>query len=159
MEIREAKLNELEEIAVLMEQVALVHYEGRPEIFKKKSKEVIKNEIIEILENDERTLLIAIDEESNIKGVLIYKIKEVKGRVDVKDFKTLWIDELVVDKKCRKNGIGKLLMKKAEEIARIEKCIRLELNCWNFNEDAIKFYEKIGMEKQRIIMEKEIGGM
>ena len=120
MEIREAKIDELEEISVIMEQVAMVHYEGRPEIFKKKSKDVIKKEIIETLENDERTILIAIDEKSNIMGVLIYKIKEVKGRVDVKDFKTLWIDELVVDEKCRKNGIGKLFMKKAEEIARTE---------------------------------------
>lgn len=159
MKIREAKLDEVEEIAILMEQVAMVHYEGRPQIFKKNSKEVIKNNVIEILEDSEENILVAVDEKLHICGVLIYRIKEVKDHVNVKDFKIIWIDELVVDTKYRKNGIGKLLMNKAEEIARTEKCIRLELNCWNFNENAIKFYEKIGMIKQRIIMEKEIGGM
>ena len=39
-------------------------------------------------------------------------------------------------------------------IAKKKDCKRIELNCWNFNEKAIKFYKKFGMKEQRIIMEK-----
>ena len=48
---------------------------------------------------------------------------------------------------------------KKAEIKHIEQMVSiLELNCWNFNKDAIKFYKSIGMNTQRKIMEKEIGG-
>ena len=49
-------------------------------------------------------------------------------------------------------------MQKAKEIAKEEKCEKVELNCWSFNENAIKFYKKIGMQEQRINMEFEIKG-
>ena len=39
------------------------------------------------------------------------------------------------------------------KIAKIKKCNFVELNCWNFNERAIQFYEKCGMNIQRLIME------
>lgn len=156
MKIREAKINEIEKIAVLMEQVARIHYDGRPEIFKKNSIEIIRNNVIEILGNNEKTILVAIDDKLDLSGVLIYKIKEVKEHINVKDFKIIWIDEIVVDEKYRKMGTGKLLMKEVEKIAKIENCSRIELNCWSFNENAIKFYESIGMIKQRVVMEKEI---
>ena len=57
-----------------------------------------------------------------------------------------------------KNGIGKLLMNEAKTIARKNNCSRLELNVWNFNTNAIEFYEHFGMKCQRKIMEIEIGG-
>ena len=70
----------------------------------------------------------------------------------------LWIEEICVDEKCRKNGIGKMLMLEAENVAEKLNCKRIELNCWEFNETALKFYEEIGMETKRRIMEKKIGG-
>lgn len=33
---------------------------------------------------------------------------------------------------------------------------QIELNCWEFNENAIKFYESIGLKTQRRIMEIEV---
>ena len=86
MEIREAKLDEVEKIAILMEQVAKLHYEGRPEIFKENSVDLIKNNIIEIFEEHGKTILVAIDKEFGLCGVLIYKIKEVREHTNLKDF-------------------------------------------------------------------------
>ena len=47
-------------------------------------------------------------------------------------------------------------MNEAEKIAKELDCRRMELNCWDFNENAIDFYEAIGMNTQRRIMEKRI---
>lgn len=159
MEIREAKLKDVKQIAIIMEQISRIHYENRPEIFKEKSKKEIEDDVIQTIKNKERTILVATDESLNICGVLIYKIKEVKNHINLKDSRTLWIDELGVDEKCRKKGIGKTLMKEVEKIAKSEECSRIELNCWNFNENAIKFYERQGMVTQRRIMEKKLGGI
>lgn len=34
-------------------------------------------------------------------------------------------------------------------------CKRVEFNCWNFNSDALEFYNKLGFIEQRIVFEKE----
>lgn len=113
---------------------------------------------IESINDIDKKIIIATDNTSKIYGLLICKIKEVKGHINLKDTKTLWIEELGVDKNYRKRGIGKQLLKEAEKIAEELDCKRIELNCWNFNKDAINFYKSIGMNTQRKIMEKEIGG-
>ena len=56
----------------------------------------------------------------------------------------------------RGNGTGKVLFKEVMKIAKIKKCNFVELNCWNFNENAIKFYEKCEMKTQRNIMEIKV---
>ena len=79
--------------------------------------------------------------------------KEVKEHINLKDRTILWIDELVVDDKVRKIGIGKNLFSEVKRIAKEKNYDAVELNCWNFNERAIQFYEKCGMNIQRLIMD------
>ena len=58
--------------------------------------------------------------------------------------------DLGVDRDYEGQGIGKTLMKKAHEIAGGEKDIAIYLIA---NEDAIPFYEKIGMKLSDEVME------
>lgn len=157
MIIKETKIDDIEQIVDILNQISKIHYESRPDIFRKKSKNEIKKEVIEIVNNTERKILIATDENSKIYGLIVYKIKEVKEHINLKNSKVLYIEDIGVDEKYRKKGLGKQLMKKVEEIAKELECRRIELNCWNFNEDAIKFYNQIGLTTQRRIMEKRIG--
>ena len=80
-------------------------------------------------------------------------IKYIENHNNLKDTNILWIEELGVNEKYRRQGIGSRLIKEVRNIARKEGCSRVELNCWCFNENAIKFYKKIGMKEQRINME------
>ena len=156
MQIREAKIEDLKQITIILEQIARMHYENRPDIFRKKSKKQIEKDLIEEINDDEKNVIIATDESSKVYGILICRIKETKAHINLKNSKTLWIEELGVNEKYRKNGIGKQLMKKAEEMAKKLGCKRIELNCWNFNQNAVNFYKAFGMDSQRIIFEKEI---
>ncbi len=156
MKIREAKIEDIEQIVIILEQISKIHYEKRPDIFKKKSKNEIRKNAIEMLKDKKRKIIVAVDDTLKIYGLIIYNIKEVKEHINLRDFKVLWIEELGVDESYRKNGIGKMLMKKVEEDAKILDCKRIELNCWDFNDNAISFYERFGMRTQRRIMEKEI---
>lgn len=154
MIIRNAKINDINQMIPLMFQVAQMHYYKRKDIFKEKGVEEIKLELKDRLENNENILV--AEENNSIVGVIIFKIKVVKEHVNLIDRKVMWIDELVVDKNLRGKGIGKRLFDEAKKYAKNNECDDIELNCWNFNENALKFYEKCGMTTQRKIMELKL---
>ncbi|QIA09531.1 GNAT family N-acetyltransferase [Draconibacterium halophilum] len=58
--------------------------------------------------------------------------------------KTLYLDDLYVKEAWRGNGLGSRLMDKMFEVAKAEKCKRFRLQVLNWNEQAIKLYEKSG---------------
>ena len=62
----------------------------------------------------------------------------------------LFVTDLGVDRACTGQGIGKALMKTAHELAGGEMNIGVYLVA---NEDAIGFYEKLGMERSHDVMQ------
>ncbi len=62
----------------------------------------------------------------------------------------LYITDLGVDKNYERQGIGRELMKKAHEIAGGEKDIAVYLIA---NENAVAFYERLGMKKSDYVMQ------
>ena len=62
----------------------------------------------------------------------------------------LYVTDLGVDRAYTKQGIGRKLMKTAHEIAGGEKDIAVYLIA---NENAISFYEKLGMKKSEDVMQ------
>ena len=85
--------------------------------------------------------LVARNDENKVVGVLF-------GLTDFAYW--LYVTDLGVDRDYEGQGIGKTLMKKAHEIAGGEKDIAVYLIA---NEDAIPFYEKIGMKLSDEVME------
>lgn len=146
-----ATLDDINEIAVIMKEISDIHINARPDIFKEKS---IEDLVIDIKKSLEWILI--AKEDHIVKGILICKLKIVENHPNLKDSKILWIDDLGVNNKFRKQGIGKMLVDKAIELAKQNDCIRVDLNCWKLNENALQFYKKIGMLEQREIMELKI---
>lgn len=62
----------------------------------------------------------------------------------------MFVTDLGVDREYKNQGIGKQLMKRAHEIAGGEKDIAVYLVA---NDEAVPFYEKIGMERAEDVME------
>ena len=88
-----------------------------------------------------RLSLAAVDETGKIVGVLM-------GLTDFAYW--LFVTDLGVDRGCVRQGIGAQLMRKAHALAGGEKDIGVYLVA---NSRAIPFYEKLGMEKSRDVME------
>lgn len=118
------------------------HHNGRPNTFKEKSKEELKQNFISEL--DECTVLALKDEE--YKAMVSYHF-------NTKYLKVLWVDQLVVEEKARNKGYAKLLMDEIKKIAKEEECERVELCCWSFNENALNMYKHLGFSEQRVILE------
>ena len=83
----------------------------------------------------------AVDETGKIVGVLM-------GLTDFAYW--LFVTDLGVDRGCVRQGIGAQLMRKAHALAGGEKDIGVYLVA---NSRAIPFYEKLGMEKSRDVMD------
>lgn len=98
-------------------------------------------ERIERLVKNASISLVARDGQGLIVGVLF-------GLTDFAYW--LYVTDLGVDRNCLNRHIGTRLMKKAHKIAGGEKDIAVYLIA---NEDAVSFYEKLGMKKSTDVMQ------
>lgn len=155
MNIENAKIENINEIAIIMKEIADIHISVRPDIFKEKTIENLLDDIKESINSNNNWIFVAKDNDI-VKGILICKLKIIENHPNLKDSKVLWIDDLGVSSNFYKQGIGRLLVNKAIELAKSNNCSRVDLNCWKLNENAIKFYERIGITVQREIMELKI---
>ena len=65
----------------------------------------------------------------------------------------VYVDDFCVKSNFKRNGIGKLLFSHIVDYAKAESATSLQLNVWEFNQDAIKFYEQLGMSTRNRRME------
>lgn len=66
------------------------------------------------------------------------------------------IDELIIDNEYRGKGYGKTMIDAISEIAKKEKCKRVELDTAFHRKDAHRFYESIGYENRAYLFSKTI---
>ena len=150
--IRRAVLGDIPYLLKLLEQVNLVHYEARPDIFKKATK-YKEEELVEIIKDDNKPIFV-YEEDSVVYGyAFTYYIKHVNDNL-LTDIKTLYIDDLCVDKNKRKSGIGHKLYDYVKLFAKDQGCYNLTLNVWYSNESALRFYKSLDLSPLKITMEK-----
>ena len=158
MQIREARIEDKKELIELLMQAQELHCKNRPDIFKQITKKEVESEVAEVLESQERKMIVAVNDKKKVCGLVIFRIKEVENHINLKNAKILYVGKIVVDKKCQRQGVGTLLIQEMNKIAKELKCNRMELSCWSFNKEAIEFYKSQGMKVQRLNMEIEVGG-
>ena len=152
MVIRFAKEDELEKINVLRKQVNDLHVEGKPDVFKPGFSEELQNYVYYIFKDPEQKIVV-VDKDGEICGfaILHHIYKPENPFMKVRDF--LDIDEFCVDEKHRREGIATALVDFIKNFAKEQGYHRLELNMWEFNQDALAFYEAAGFETFRRYME------
>ena len=55
-----------------------------------------------------------------------------------------WLEDLFVEDSARGSGLGRALVEAALERAKARNCRRIELDVNEQNEDALRFYERVG---------------
>ena len=141
--IRKAKPNDFSGVHKLIMQVHKLHVSKRNDIYKDidpMNFEEFKTE----LSNSNNIYLIA-EFENEIVGICFSQIKEILNNKIIKNRKFLHIEDICVDENYQKKGIGKKLYNQILELAKEKNIDDIELMVWGFNENAIKFYENLGM--------------
>lgn len=150
--IRRAMEKDIPKIEELLEQVCLVHHNGRPDIFKA-GRKYSAEELKQLLTDESRPILVSVDEIDEVMGYCFCIYQQHPDNSVLTDIKTLYIDDLCVDENLRGRHIGKELYLAAVDLARKSGCYNLTLNVWSCNPSAMKFYEAQGLVPQKIGME------
>ena len=153
MIIRRAKNTDLDGLNRLLLQVCLVHHNGRPDLFKYGAKKYTDDELYAIIRDDKPPIFVAVDENDNMMGYAFCIFQQHVGHNILTDVKTLYIDDLCVDENCRGMHIGTKLFDYVKIYAKEIGCYNVTLNVWACNPTAMKFYEKCGMQVQKMGME------
>lgn len=153
MIIRRAVYSDIEEINNLLRQVLEVHHKGRPDLFKGGVKKYNDQQLKEIIDDDNCPVFVAVEDDI-VLGYAFCIIKQAVNDNILTDIKTLYIDDLCVDEKCRGMHIGKGLYEFVLDYAKGIGCYNVTLNVWALNDSAMKFYESCGLKPQKIGMEK-----
>lgn len=154
MEIRRAKLQDMDGINKLLNQVLMVHHNGRPDLFKANVKKYTDEELAVIIADDSKPIFVGVDEQEQVLGYAFCVFQQHVNNNILTDIKTLYIDDLCVDEEKRGLHIGRQLYDYVLAFARTSGCYNVTLNVWSCNESALKFYEKCGLVPQKIGMEK-----
>ncbi len=152
MNIRFANETDLPGVNRLRKQVNDLHVAGRPETFKPGFAPELENHVYTVWNDPDQDILVA-EEAGVILGFAI--LHEIRRPENPFMFERhfLDIDEFGVDEAARRQGIGRALIDRAKAVAKERGFDRLELNMWEFNREALAFYETAGFETYRRYME------
>ncbi|HIR26675.1 MAG TPA: GNAT family N-acetyltransferase [Candidatus Choladousia intestinigallinarum] len=154
MNIRRAQEKDMKRIHELLDQVAMVHHEGRPDLFKYGTRKYTDEELKELIQNNRRPIFVAADQEDCVQGYAFCIFQQYEDHNIMTDIKTLYIDDLCVDETQRGKHIGSELYRAVLAFAKEQCCYNVTLNVWSCNEAARRFYENLGLQPQKIGMEK-----
>jgi len=142
--IRHAEKKDIARISELLSQVLEIHAALRPDIFISGTTKYTEDELLGIITNDETPVFVA-DDDGNVVGYAFCVMKRQPFSTNMKDFKTIYIDDLCVDQNCRGKHVGSMLFDYVMDFAKKSGCYDVTLNVWEGNDSARSFYEKKGM--------------
>lgn len=149
--IRKANEKDIPRLNKLLYQVHKVHSDIRPDLFRKGAKKYTDEELSKIL-CDETTPIFVYDD-GDVQGYAFTVIIDHKKDKSLMPYKSVYIDDLCVEKDYRGNGVGKKLYDYVLNFAKSIGAYNVTLNVWEGNENALNFYKKIGMRVQKTGME------
>ena len=152
--IRRVEDRDLPRVLALLRQVLTVHADGRPDIFIHGTTKYTDAELLALFRDEMRPIFVSTDENDVVQGYAFCVIEETRGENNIRDMKTLDIDDICVDEACRGQHIATGLYEHVRQYAREIGCYHITLNVWTCNPIAQKFYEKMGMQPLKTMMEE-----
>ncbi|PEL14286.1 GNAT family N-acetyltransferase [Bacillus sp. AFS017336] len=153
--IRNAKNEDYDSLLSLFRQVHDLHVLERPDLYKENSTPVGEEDFHHQLKDEQQHIYVAILG-AEIVGVAVLKEEEVHENSFVNARKILLVNSLCVDDAKRKMGIGRKLMQFVFNFAKELNVDSIELGVSESNQNAIHFYESIGMATKNRKMEFRI---
>jgi len=146
LNIREAVASDYESLCVLFDEGDALHRENLPWIFQKPRGAVRERDYVLGLIADEAVGFFVAQVGDRLAGLICVMIREAPEVPIFARRRYAMIDNVVVEEKFRRAGIGRALVEKAHEWAVAEGAESIELNVWEFNQEAIEFYRALGYE-------------
>lgn len=123
-----------------------IHADIRPDIFIPGTTKYTNDELEQMIKDEMKPIYVAVNENDMCIGYAFCQLKEQPFSNNMVQFKSLFIDDLCVDKSTRGQNIGERLFEYVKSEAKRMGCYEVTLNVWAGNTSAEKFYEKMGLK-------------
>ena len=143
--IVEAVVNDYLEVNRLVRQGHEEHVIGDCSVFKQVEDVMPESYYNELLTHEHSKIFLAKKEDLTV-GFAVISIESSPPFPSLVPRKYAYIHDFGVDQLEKRKGIGSMLFERCLQWAKEMDVTAVELNVWEFNEDAIAFYKGCGME-------------
>lgn len=126
-----------------LRQTGALHATAEPGVFREAEPPLSADRFARLLADPECTVLVA-EQRGAIVGVLIMSLRRTRDVPILVPRVTAHVNDLIVDEAHRRAGIGTALMEAARLWARAHGATDMHLNVWEFDREALRFYESLG---------------
>ncbi len=152
MVMRKMEKRDFEKVREIMGKLHMLHVQNRPDLYTKLDDPFPEQEYLSCMDSDNHISILA-EENEEIMGICLVSFREKSGMVAGR---TAYMDALYVREKFRGQGTGERLFQYVLKEAKERGANRLDLMVWDFNQQAVQFYQKMNMRIQRSMMEIEL---
>lgn len=129
-----------------------LHANAHPEIFMQGMSGVPFEYFSRLLERED-TMAFVAELEGRIVGYVLMKVQDAPQQEELLVARReAFIDDIAILKAYQGRGIGRQLFQACAEWAKAHRAVSLDLRVWEFNKNAIAFYERLGMKTVSRIM-------
>ncbi len=153
--VRYAKREELESVNKIRKQVNEVHVKGRPDLFREDGWQFIEPFVYTRFDEENSGVIVAAIEDEIVGFAVVQYIVRPESPYN-KEQKYFHIEEFGVNEDHRRKGIATAMIDFVKEDARKRSFKKIELDMWEFNQDALAFYESAGLKTFRRYMESYV---
>lgn len=153
--VRTATSEDLERINHLRKQVNDLHVTNRPDIFKPGFCQELQDYAMEMIAASDKDILVC-ERDGIICGIICAEYIHRAESPYTRAHSFYHIEEMVVDEAYRRQGVATELMDFAKNEAKRLGLPRVVLDAWAFNDDALAFYESVGMHVFRRMLEMDV---
>ncbi|PRQ00496.1 GNAT family N-acetyltransferase [Enhygromyxa salina] len=149
-EVRQLCSSDYDAYLARVDELDAVHRDALPGIFRaRESGRPRTLEYFEALLADPNTLMIGAWVEAELAGYAHAILREVEHLGIHVGRRYVLIDNFAVGPRWQRRGVGRALVDAVADWAKQRGATDLELEVWEVNAGAIRFYEEIGFEPQR----------
>lgn len=151
--VRFARKEDYEAINALRAPVCALHSNGYPALFKPVFAKDHQERVLKMMEDPEQDVLVA-EENGQLLGFTMVEYIKREETNSMYAVHEAHIVEIGVDETSQGKGIGTALIQAVKDAAKVRGCRSVQLDVWEFNKSALRFYEKLGFVTLRRKMEQ-----
>lgn len=151
--VRFASKEDYEAINALRAPVCALHSNGYPALFKPVFAKDHQERVLKMMEDPEQDVLVA-EENGQLLGFAMVEYIKREETNSIYAVHEAHIVEIGVDETSQGKGIGTALIQAVKDAAKVRGCRSVQLDVWEFNKSALRFYEKLGFVTLRRKMEQ-----